>query len=213
VPRLVWRAAWNLLKICYPLVLLPLIGAAAWRRDPWLRLLGICAISQMAALTLEVWSFAHYDAALFVVVLCLLVRGLSQSEGTGSGRRRRWTLAAAIVLFAVVPLVRHAYVLRRDAFTPAAPRWSARRQSLARTLAESGGKHVVFVRYGQTHRLEEEWVYNAADIDAAPVVWARERDAATNARVVAYYGNTRRYWLIEPDRRQYEPQPYSPGQR
>ncbi len=50
-------------------------------------------------------------------------------------------------------------------------------------------------------------MYNAADIDHAKVIWAREADDAQNARLLAYY-RTRRIWLLEPDRQPLQLQPY-----
>jgi len=43
-----------------------------------------------------------------------------------------------------------------------------------------------------------EWVYNAARIDEAKVVWAHDLDSATNARLLAYYAG-RRAWRLDAD--------------
>ena len=42
-----------------------------------------------------------------------------------------------------------------------------------------------------------EWVFNAADIDGSPIVWARDR-GEDNARLRAYFAG-RKFWLLEPD--------------
>ena len=56
----------------------------------------------------------------------------------------------------------------------------------------------MIVRYTREHRPGAEWVYNDADIDRAPVVWAREMDAAHNEQLVTYFAD-RRIWLVEAD--------------
>ena len=47
------------------------------------------------------------------------------------------------------------------------------RKYIEDSLIRMGGAHVVFVRYGAHHTLTDEWVYNAAQIDASPIVWCR----------------------------------------
>ncbi len=61
------------------------------------------------------------------------------------------------------------------------------REDLIATLKGMGGKHLVMVRYTPEHIAHEDWVYNDANIDASPIVWAREMDAARNVKLLAYF--------------------------
>ena len=63
----------------------------------------------------------------------------------------------------------------------------------------------MIIRHSPAPAIGAKWPYNAADIDAAPVVWAHEMDEAANARLIAYFKD-RRVWLLEPG--QSEPRPY-----
>jgi hypothetical protein len=71
------------------------------------------------------------------------------------------------------------------------------RISIGRQLAQASGKHLVFVRYYRQHSFQE-WVYNAADIDGARVVWARDLGPVENEKLREYY-HDRTAWLLEPD--------------
>jgi len=64
------------------------------------------------------------------------------------------------------------------------------------------------VRYWPRH-LFDAWVQNAAAIDQPRVVWALDRGAAENEKLLHYYPD-RTAWLLEPDSRpprltQYQP--------
>ena len=83
--------------------------------------------------------------------------------------------------------------------TGARPEWSEwahRRADIERRLRADDGKDVVVVRYGATHDFHDEWVRNAADIDASPVVWAHDLGAAKNAQLLDYFRD-RKVWLLE----------------
>jgi hypothetical protein len=71
------------------------------------------------------------------------------------------------------------------------------RRAINNQLAEIPGKLLVLVRYWPQHRFEE-WVHNAADIDGARVVWARDPGAPENEKLRRYYPD-RTAWLLEPD--------------
>lgn len=58
---------------------------------------------------------------------------------------------------------------------------------LKNILIKRGGKYLAIVRYPPWHNFHNEWVYNAADIDHAPVVWARDMGEARNAKLLEYF--------------------------
>lgn len=64
-------------------------------------------------------------------------------------------------------------------------------------LSKQPGQQLVFVRYWPQHG-PHEWIHNAADIDAAPVVWALDLGPEEDAVLQRYYPN-RKAWLLEPD--------------
>jgi hypothetical protein len=74
------------------------------------------------------------------------------------------------------------------------------RVAVQEQLTRVPGKHLVFVRYWPQHIFQQEWVYNAADIDDARVVWARDLGAAEDEKLRRYYPD-RTVWLLEPDAR------------
>jgi hypothetical protein len=84
------------------------------------------------------------------------------------------------------------------------------RAAIDRRLAAAPGKQLVFVRFGPAHLLRE-WIHNAANIDAARVVWALDLGRDENEKLIRYYPD-RKVWLIEPDARpprlsEYAPEP------
>jgi hypothetical protein len=74
----------------------------------------------------------------------------------------------------------------------------ARRIAVAQELARVPGKLVVFVHYLPRHMFQEEWVYNAADLDGARIVWARDLGPVENEKLLRYYPD-RVPLLFEPD--------------
>ena len=70
----------------------------------------------------------------------------------------------------------------------------ARFESIRKVLGKAAGHSPV--QCG--HSVFDEWVYNAAHIDKAPVVWAREMDRSSNFDLLKYFRD-RTAWLIEPD--------------
>ncbi|HXK06049.1 MAG TPA: hypothetical protein VMS37_26850 [Verrucomicrobiae bacterium] len=74
----------------------------------------------------------------------------------------------------------------------------ARRILVAQELAKVPGQLLVFVRYLPQHIFQDEWVYNAADIDGSRIVWARDLGVEENRKLLEYYPG-RVPVLLEPD--------------
>ncbi|HUP04399.1 MAG TPA: hypothetical protein VMU19_10445 [Bryobacteraceae bacterium] len=83
-----------------------------------------------------------------------------------------------------------------------------RRLFVKRELDRVPGKLLVFVRYYPQHVFQDEWVYNAADIDGARVVWARDLGAEKDQELLRYYPE-RTPLLLEPDFRPPRLSPYA----
>jgi hypothetical protein len=71
------------------------------------------------------------------------------------------------------------------------------RARVAAELETKPGLQLAIVRYTPNHLPFDDWVYNAADIDRAKVVWARE--APEGEAALLQYFRDREVWLIEPD--------------
>ena len=72
------------------------------------------------------------------------------------------------------------------------------RVEVLRRLESLPGDQLAIVRYSPEHNPQDEWVYNAADVDRSKVIWAREMDPASNNELFAYYKD-RKVWLVQPD--------------
>ena len=44
--------------------------------------------------------------------------------------------------------------------------------------------------------MNDEWVYNEAEIDQAKVIWARDMNPTENCKLIGYFKD-RRIWLLE----------------
>lgn len=72
------------------------------------------------------------------------------------------------------------------------------RAEFDQTLKKISGDHLVFVRYGPSHSVHDDWVFNGADVSRSSVVWAKELDTTGNCRL-AKAVPFRTLWLAEAD--------------
>ncbi len=159
------------------------------------------------------YFYTHYIAALTCLFVLISVVGLERLSG--------WSEEAArILLFLCAAHFVFWYGLHasRDnqlyaAVTPFET-WDAinhgdpeGRIAIRGQLEAAPGRQLVFVRYGPQHRFQE-WVHNAADIDGARVVWARDLGADEDQKLLRYYPD-RTAWLLEPDAHPLRLRPYA----
>ncbi|MCS6953542.1 MAG: hypothetical protein RMK57_02970 [Bryobacterales bacterium] len=145
--------------------------------------------------SLYVYFFPHYVAPYAPVMLLLLTLGLSQLP---TGLWPRAGAGLVLASFAVVggiidPLVRNAPV---RAFTEGLNYNANLRAEVQRRIAATGGRHVIVVRYTKDHDFHYEWVYNLAEVDASPVIWARYIDREALDELTTYYRG-RCFWWAE----------------
>jgi hypothetical protein len=164
----------------------------------------------------------HYLAPVVCLFILMAVKGLERITHLPNGREA----ARAIVYLSIAHFIfwyglhlpdnrAFAVEMRRydmwDSVNHGNPE---RRIAIAREVARTPGKLLVFVRYWPRHMFQDEWVYNGADIDGQRVVWARDLGDSENQKLEHYYPD-RKLLLLEPDSRPprlgpYQPEPPSP---
>jgi uncharacterized protein (TIGR03437 family) len=175
-----------------PLLLLPFLC----RRSP-LIVPAAAVTLVLAANSLYPFFFPHYAAPVSAALLLLVVQGLRHLYVLRFRFSRAGQAAAQLLLLAIVAssaLTAFGGVLAPWNITSSL---TPRSEALDR-LEALGGKHLVLVRYSKNHSFHQGVVFNGADIDKSAVVWARELDAASNRKLLAYFRD-RDAWLFEPD--------------
>jgi len=167
-------------------------------RDRWVRIaLAICASMVIANLLIP-WTFIHYFAPITSLAFFLAVTGLREAEramgGPSSPKRGVGHGFVVFVVLLSVAFFVKSWVRQAKAEPDAWPE----RRTVLEELTVHRGDQLVLVRYAEGHRWNDEWVYNAADIDAAPIVWARYLDEASNRKLLSYFAG-RRAWVLEVD--------------
>jgi hypothetical protein len=165
-----------------------------------LRLLWWSLLSGALVVAIGAEYYQHYAAPILAVILILTVQAFRhlrvfQYSGKPIGRFLCRAIPAAMLLIAGSE---QALRLSRPKTLEETYPPNARRERLADALAERGGGHVVFVRYTNYRFPQEEWIYNRADIDHAPVIWAQDMGRQENRRLMEYFKD-RSFWLLKPD--------------
>jgi len=177
-------------------------------RNRWIRFAILTLLVFTCGLLTATYTWAHYSAPAACLLLLLFLQALRRLGTWGSpGRRGGRTIARAFVILAIAFFASLTW-LTVSSWTKSS--FAYRRAEILAELKQSDEKDLVIVRYSPNHNYHQEWVYNEADIDGAPVVWAREMDENRMARLIDYFRD-RRIWLLEADKESPRPVPYPAG--
>jgi hypothetical protein len=173
-----------------PLLLVPLVML------PWLlrgRFRGavFMAAASLTGILLTVFLELHYAApmsGLFYLLTAQSLRILWGARRYGNPIGRFLVPAAPAVALLTIALT---------ASPPSARPAHLERARIIEKLRRTPDRHLIIVRYGSPHHLADEWVFNDADIDRSPVVWARDM-GPLDGELIRYFGH-RRVWYLDAD--------------
>jgi hypothetical protein len=165
------------------LLLLPLLAIISVRgKREVIALLVALSVFLVAPLTTSWWLSRHYLApgAVLVLLIYLLLarRALAYARGAGG-----WMLIASLIVFAGLS----AGFVATTSHRPQTPIQVDRRQVMQR-LERMGGEHLVLVPPSIYFV-----VFNGADLEHAPVLWAREPGGSDKSAMLRHYAR-RRIW-------------------
>jgi hypothetical protein len=160
-----------------------------------------------AGQSLQPFFNIHYAAPVTGAIIPLILQGLRHLRLWRPAQRPAglFLVRSAIAICFLMVVVRIAHPPQRYEWNrDRADIWccadtgNLAREALLKRFEGMGGNHLVFVHYAPDHNTHLEWVYNAADIDNASVVFAREMDPASD-RALAEYFHDRAIWILQPD--------------
>jgi hypothetical protein len=182
-----------------PALTLPLLAFPWILRDRRMRFPLAALAIFVAGLTPQTWTLPHYFApatALLYLILLQCMRHMRLWGGRHSSRGAAPVRMILVVCCAMLVL-RIGAAITHTAIESAWPRGNLARAALVQQLSHQPGNHLVLVRYepSYAHDVDRELVYNAADIDASKIVWARDLGDSQNQELLHYF-RSRQVWSL-----------------
>lgn len=168
-----------------------LVGLLGVSWSPRLRWAAATTSLMLVAVLMTPAAYPHYFAP--AAGLLYLVAGVGLGEGVRRLTNPKLGVAAILAATALVTTVRAVELTERPATA-----FERQRLRVLQRLQGEEGEDLVFVRYGPGHNVLNEWVYNAARIDSAEIIWARDRGDGPNMQLAREYPN-RQTWLLVDD--------------
>ena len=178
-----------------PILTIPFLAFARTLRDRRMRLplieMLLCGIGLLSV----VWFQPHYAAPMAAALFVLVMQSMRHLRRfTCLSRPFGIYVSRLVVILAACWTIALVWHWSRNPFTP----WSKQRVQIAERLQSLPGKQLVIVSYAPNHNPHQEWVYNAADIDSAKIVWARAIPSLELNPLLTYFAN-RKVWVLYPD--------------
>jgi hypothetical protein len=176
---------WIFLKFFVgPLWAIP-VGLAVWRfSSRGVKLAAGALVVALLAMSQTLYLHPHYLAPFSGLVVLIAVQGWRTLQGWGPTGRELTRATCAVAL--VTPLFLGA--IGRNHTT-------TRRSEVLASIRHSSGKHLVLVDCGESRKCQEGWIYNAANLGEARVVWARSIDPLSDAKLCDAMGD-RAIWRL-----------------
>lgn len=169
----------------YPLQYLPLLilpWALRRRRQRLLLLVvGLCTLAPLAVVQPVLGQYVAPAAAVAAILYVLLARELVVRFPSPAA-----ALVLATIVFCALAGIQAVFVTARSPQPPPA----VERQAVLTTLERLPGQHLVLVP-----DTIDGCLFNAADIDGARIVWARQLDPRSDAELLRYFRG-RRVWQL-----------------
>ncbi len=207
-----------MLTIPFLILLLALpVGAKLSDFPAAMRFLLLAAGVSFAGMALPFVFIPHYAAPITALVYAFVLWTMRYirpwffgTKPVGLGITR-----AVVVSCVLLAVVRISAPISGIALTPPEFRtWGTenhkfrQRPVISSELNAREGSHLVFVlAHNETNPSPFDWVFNAADIDASKIVWARDLGAAKNQELIDYYKG-RTVWILDPADRHPRLMPY-----
>lgn len=179
-------------------------------RDQQIRLAAASLLIFALGTNLFPYLLVHYLAGVTCLFVLMSIAGLEQLcrlriKGNAVGNE----IARALILLCFIQFATwyslhlfetpNAYsVLRYETWDSINHDNPQRRIVVQRELEGIGGPLLVFVRYSTHHIYQNEWVWNAADIDHSRIIYARDLGPEEDKKLIRYYPN-RKILLLDPD--------------
>jgi hypothetical protein len=197
-----------------PILTMPFFALPWVIRDRKMRFATIAIIIFVLGLSVETWTMPHYFAPAAGLLYLLLLQSMRhlrlwkwKDRHVGAELVRLIpVICVALVVLRLAAVAAHAQI------EPAWPRGNWERVRIIDRLKREPGKQLVIVSYGPQHHVDDEFVYNRADIDSADIVWARDMGCHDNEELINYYRD-RAIWLLQPDLAAPRLAPYSCAER
>lgn len=164
------------------------------------------AFSIAGSLLVAVIFLAHHQGPLAATVFLLLVQAIRHLRCWQVKGRPIGIFLTRLVMILVLARIAF-YIARPPSLVEAV---GPERANLVKQLDAMPNAQLVIVRYSPDHFPFVEWVYNAADIDHAKTVWAREIPGVDMSPLFEYFRG-RTIWLLEADRQPLQLRPYEPA--
>ena len=173
--------------------MIPLIMLRRVFHDRRTRFLMATGALFFAGMFLNAFMIAHYAAPATGLLLAILIQAMRHLRIWRPGGQ-----PVGAFLVRALPWYACSCACPHLAWIPskARPVFKPKCGSNSRGCPAVSWRSFVMPRY--TTPMSVEWVYNAADIDRAQVVWAREMSPAKDRELTDYFKD-RNVWLVEPD--------------